>query len=50
MFAHIGPVVKQIFDRCELAQDFCGNTTEILPRGKRVAPAAAAALAAPVVC
>jgi hypothetical protein len=33
MFAHIGPVVKQIFDRCELAPDFCENSTEILPRG-----------------
>ena len=34
MFAHIGPVVKQIFDRCELAPDFCLNATEILPRGR----------------
>eukprot|EP01047_Picozoa_sp_COSAG01_P018517 COSAG01_NODE_1005_length_12174_cov_40.917267_12_plen_249_part_00 len=34
MFAHIGPVVKQIFDRCELAPDFCENSTEILPRGR----------------
>jgi hypothetical protein len=29
MFAHIGPVVKQIFDRCELAPDFCLNATEV---------------------
>ena len=34
MFAHVGPVVKQIFDRCELAHDFCQNSTEILPRGR----------------
>ena len=29
MFGHIGPVVKQIFDRCELAPDFCSNSTEV---------------------
>ena len=26
--------MKQIFDRCELAPDFCENSTEILPRGR----------------
>ena len=34
MFAHYGPIVKQIFDRCELAPDFCLNNTEVLPRGR----------------